>query len=128
MKLTIWKLLGVSDNSPASRKKLGVIALLYFIQGAPVAVLWEVLPVYFRITGALVSEGLLHSGFSFEEIVDLNADLGLAAESRAEMGIFNVVNGVCVAARRQRHVLRLSNKLWGFGEIEGDKFPHLGSI
>ena len=41
----------MSDASPASRKKLGVIALLYFIQGAPAAILWEVLPVYFRING-----------------------------------------------------------------------------
>ena len=47
----LWKLLGVGDSSPASRKKLGVIALLYFIQGAPAAILWEVLPVYFRING-----------------------------------------------------------------------------
>ena len=34
-----------------SRKKLTVVALLYFIQGAPAAILWEVLPVYFRISG-----------------------------------------------------------------------------
>ena len=47
----IWKCLGVSENSPASRKKLGIVALLYFIQGAPAAILWEVLPVYFRIHG-----------------------------------------------------------------------------
>jgi PAT family beta-lactamase induction signal transducer AmpG len=47
----VWKLLGVSEGSPESRKKLGVVALLYFIQGAPAAILWEVLPVYFRING-----------------------------------------------------------------------------
>ena len=47
----IWKCLGVSGNSPASRKKLGIVALLYFIQGAPAAILWEVLPVYFRLHG-----------------------------------------------------------------------------
>lgn len=41
----------MSNASPASHKKLGVIALLYFIQGAPAAILWEVLPVYFRING-----------------------------------------------------------------------------
>ncbi|MGE5217560.1 MAG: MFS transporter [Chloroflexota bacterium] len=46
-----WRLLGVPPDSPASRKKLGVVALLYFIQGAPAAILWEVLPVYFRING-----------------------------------------------------------------------------
>jgi len=47
----LWKLLGVRKDSPASRQKLGVIALLYFIQGAPAAILWEVLPVYFRLNG-----------------------------------------------------------------------------
>ena len=51
MPVWIWKLLGVSKDSPASRHKLGVIALLYFIQGAPAAILWEVLPVYLRING-----------------------------------------------------------------------------
>jgi PAT family beta-lactamase induction signal transducer AmpG len=47
----IWKFLGVGESSPASRKKLGFVALLYFIQGAPAAILWEVLPVYFRLHG-----------------------------------------------------------------------------
>jgi len=47
----MWRLLGVREDSPTSRRKLGVIALLYFIQGAPAAILWEVLPVYFRING-----------------------------------------------------------------------------
>ncbi len=46
-----WWLLGVRQNLPASRRKLGVIALLYFIQGAPAAILWEVLPVYLRVNG-----------------------------------------------------------------------------
>jgi PAT family beta-lactamase induction signal transducer AmpG len=46
-----WKLLGAGESSAESRKKLGVVALLYFIQGAPAAILWEVLPVYFRING-----------------------------------------------------------------------------
>jgi PAT family beta-lactamase induction signal transducer AmpG len=41
-----------TSNPPLpSRKKLAVVALLYFIQGAPAAILWEVLPVYFRISG-----------------------------------------------------------------------------
>ncbi len=39
------------DPNVPSRKKLAVVALLYFIQGAPAAILWEVLPVYFRISG-----------------------------------------------------------------------------
>ncbi len=43
--------MGAGESSPESRKKLGVVALLYFIQGAPAAILWEVLPVYFRING-----------------------------------------------------------------------------
>jgi PAT family beta-lactamase induction signal transducer AmpG len=51
--MSAWlsKLLGVRKDLPASRHKLGVIALLYFIQGAPAAILWEVLPVFFRING-----------------------------------------------------------------------------
>lgn len=51
MSAWLWKLLGVSESSPGSREKLGTVALLYFIQGAPAAILWEVLPVYFRING-----------------------------------------------------------------------------
>ena len=51
MFLWFWKLIGMPGDAPASRKKLGVIALLYFVQGAPAAILWEVLPVYFRING-----------------------------------------------------------------------------
>ena len=51
MQSWLWRLVGVPANSSASRRKLGVVALLYFIQGAPAAILWEVLPVYFRING-----------------------------------------------------------------------------
>jgi PAT family beta-lactamase induction signal transducer AmpG len=51
MRALLWKLLGADSLAPESRKKLGVVALLYFIQGAPAAILWEVLPVYFRING-----------------------------------------------------------------------------
>jgi PAT family beta-lactamase induction signal transducer AmpG len=47
----IWGMLGVRHSAEESRKKLGVVALLYFIQGAPAAILWEVLPVYFRLHG-----------------------------------------------------------------------------
>ena len=47
----LWRFLGVEKLPDDSKKKLGVIALLYFIQGAPAAILWEVLPVYFRING-----------------------------------------------------------------------------
>lgn len=51
MQSWLWHLVGVPPNSSASKKKLGIVALLYFIQGAPAAILWEVLPVYFRING-----------------------------------------------------------------------------
>ncbi|MDZ4346030.1 MAG: arabinose ABC transporter permease [Candidatus Binatia bacterium] len=51
MRDLFWKLLGVNRLPDESKKKLGVVALLYFIQGAPAAILWEVLPVYFRLHG-----------------------------------------------------------------------------
>jgi PAT family beta-lactamase induction signal transducer AmpG len=51
MRALMWKLLGAAGLPQESRKKLGVVALLYFIQGAPAAILWEVLPVYFRVHG-----------------------------------------------------------------------------
>jgi MFS transporter, PAT family, beta-lactamase induction signal transducer AmpG len=51
MKAIFWKLMGAQGCSEETRKKLGIVALLYFIQGAPVAILWEVLPVYFRLHG-----------------------------------------------------------------------------
>jgi len=51
MRGLFWKLLGVGGLPEESKKKLGVVALLYFIQGAPAAILWEVLPVYFRLHG-----------------------------------------------------------------------------
>lgn len=47
----IWALAGAGRVPPAARPKLAMVALLYFIQGSPVSVLWEVLPVYFRIQG-----------------------------------------------------------------------------
>src|SRR6266545_5477605 len=51
MKIFLLRCLGVPRGSPETQRKLGVVALLYFIQGAPAAILWEVLPVYFRIHG-----------------------------------------------------------------------------
>ncbi|MBI3058889.1 MAG: MFS transporter [Deltaproteobacteria bacterium] len=51
MKIGIWDLLGAQRLPPESRKKLGTVALLYLIQGSPPAILWEVLPVYFRLHG-----------------------------------------------------------------------------
>ena len=47
----VWTLLGASRLPEASRSKLGVVGLLYFIEGSPVSILWEVLPVYLRIHG-----------------------------------------------------------------------------
>jgi PAT family beta-lactamase induction signal transducer AmpG len=47
----VWKFLGADKLPSHSRKKLGIVALLYFVQGAPAAILWEVLPVYFRLHG-----------------------------------------------------------------------------
>jgi PAT family beta-lactamase induction signal transducer AmpG len=55
MSAWFWTLLGAGGASPESRKKLGVVALLYVIQGAPAAILWEVLPVYFRLHGVSLS-------------------------------------------------------------------------
>src|SRR5947209_14160750 len=51
MKFSFWTLLGVERLPTETQKKLGVVALLYFIQGAPAAILWEVLPVYLRLHG-----------------------------------------------------------------------------
>ena len=51
MRNLLWRVLGVDELADPSKKKIGIIALLYFIQGAPAAILWEVLPVYFRING-----------------------------------------------------------------------------
>ncbi|MGH7773585.1 MAG: MFS transporter [Candidatus Binatia bacterium] len=51
MKINIWTLLGADRLPQESRGKLGIVALLYFIQGSPPAILWEVLPVYFRLHG-----------------------------------------------------------------------------
>ena len=47
----VWGLLGARQLPARSRVKLGSVALLYFIEGSPVSVLWEVLPVYLRLHG-----------------------------------------------------------------------------
>jgi PAT family beta-lactamase induction signal transducer AmpG len=51
MRELVWKCLGVHHASPTPKRKLAIVTLLYFIQGAPAAILWEVLPVYFRLHG-----------------------------------------------------------------------------
>jgi PAT family beta-lactamase induction signal transducer AmpG len=66
----LWTLVGARDLPPASRRKLTVVALLYFIEGSPVSVLWEVLPVYFRLQGvslgAIGGLRLLEMPYSFK--------------------------------------------------------------
>jgi PAT family beta-lactamase induction signal transducer AmpG len=47
----LWTLLGANRLPEASRSKLKIVGLLYFIEGSPVSVLWEVLPVYLRLHG-----------------------------------------------------------------------------
>ena len=51
MNISIWRFLGAQQHSGETKKKLGIVALLYLVQGAPAAILWEVLPVYFRLHG-----------------------------------------------------------------------------
>src|ERR1041384_4636109 len=51
MKNILWRFLGAERLPDSSRKKLAVVSLLYLIQGAPVGILWEVLPVFFRVNG-----------------------------------------------------------------------------
>jgi PAT family beta-lactamase induction signal transducer AmpG len=51
MQSIFWNLLGAGQLASGSRKKLAVVSLLYFIQGAPAGILWEVLPVFFRVQG-----------------------------------------------------------------------------
>jgi PAT family beta-lactamase induction signal transducer AmpG len=51
MKMLFWKFLGAERLPEPSRRKLAVVSLLYFIQGSPLAILWEILPVYLRLQG-----------------------------------------------------------------------------
>lgn len=51
MRISIWSLLGAGRLPAESRKKLGIVGFLYFIEGSLPAILWEVLPVYFRVQG-----------------------------------------------------------------------------
>src|SRR5215467_11427558 len=51
MRGVVWKFLGADRLPESSRKKLAIVSLLYFIQGAPAGILWEVLPVFFRVHG-----------------------------------------------------------------------------
>lgn len=47
----LWTLLGAKHLPAAARARLGVVGLLYFVEGSPVSILWEVLPVYLRVQG-----------------------------------------------------------------------------
>jgi PAT family beta-lactamase induction signal transducer AmpG len=51
MRHLVWKFLGADRFADQAKKKLAIVGLLYLIQGAPAAILWEVLPVYFRLHG-----------------------------------------------------------------------------
>lgn len=51
MTVNWWALLGADRIPPKDRRKLGVVAFLYFVEGSPASILWEVLPVYFRVNG-----------------------------------------------------------------------------
>lgn len=46
-----WGLVGAAGLPAGARRRLLTVAFLYFVQGSPVAVLWEVLPVYLRLQG-----------------------------------------------------------------------------
>jgi len=46
-----WTLLGATQLSETSRSKLRIVGLLYSIEGSPVSILWEALPVYLRLHG-----------------------------------------------------------------------------
>jgi PAT family beta-lactamase induction signal transducer AmpG len=48
----LWALVGGDRLPSTSRQKLGIVAFLYFLEGAPPAILWEILPVYLRVSGA----------------------------------------------------------------------------
>lgn len=63
--MNLWNLLGAGRLPAASRKKLEIVALLYFIEGSPLAFLWEVFPVYFRFQGVSLS---LIGGLRFLEL------------------------------------------------------------
>lgn len=52
MRRRLWALVGADHLPPASRRKLRIVAFLYFLEGAPPAILWDILPVYFRMSGA----------------------------------------------------------------------------
>lgn len=80
----MWKLLGVREDAPASRRKLGVIALLYFIQGARK----RAMPFFVggQIIGAVVTTPFVHqrrSGISSKPIVAKTAS---AAPNRKGAG------------------------------------------
>lgn len=51
----LWTAVGAGQLPAAARRKLAVVALLYLVQGSPVSVLWEVLPVYLRLQGVSLS-------------------------------------------------------------------------
>ena len=82
MRGLLWKFIGADRLPEKAKKNLGIVALLYFIQGAPVAILWEVLPVYFRLHGVplRVIGGLRLLELPYSLNVDRNVSIGAEAE------------------------------------------------
>lgn len=89
MESWFWRLLGVPRNSAASQRKLGVIALLYFIQGAPAAILWEVLPVYFRLHGVSLGIKLVKPANGIGAAPRVESDQGIARRAVVAPGKLN---------------------------------------
>ena len=99
MKISIWTLLGADRFSPESRRKLKTVALFYFVQGSPPAILWEVLPVYFRLQGlslrAIGGLRLLELPYSLK--VFWSPLIQRYGDRRAWIGVCMVAIGVVVS-------------------------------
>jgi len=99
LKISIWTLLGADRFSPESRRKLKTVALFYFVQGSPPAILWEVLPVYFRLQGlslrAIGGLRLLELPYSLK--VFWSPLIQRYGDRRAWIGVCMVAIGVVVS-------------------------------
>ena len=54
---------------------------------------------------------LAQIGFAFEQLLNFNADCGLAVEDCARFAIFRPIDGQVINAPRQRDIFRLVNEL-----------------
>ncbi|TMA09720.1 MAG: AmpG family muropeptide MFS transporter [Deltaproteobacteria bacterium] len=99
LKISIWTLLGADRFSPESRRKLKTVALFYFVQGSPPAILWEVLPVYFWLQGlslrAIGGLRLLELPYSLK--VFWSPLIQRYGDRRAWIGVCMVAIGVVVS-------------------------------